>query len=288
MAVPTRKEFEEHLSLIDSLYIEELEDKLFGLPALYPDVSDAISEINTRKKKALNKLTNSAVYLWLNNQHAYSLAMRSLNRGTKFNTVVEEVFEKEVNEVLKELIRLGDEYPPGSRHYHPFRRSRRYYREELARPLIETLLVYFYGGSIESIIQYQKNEGILLLKAKRLFEELDRHFDDPLRLEIERPLWMKSAVLQLTKQKRKTFKRAIDSTLYFLHQPVKRNDIAARERLMVFNLYEGLQHSPYDYLGSKATAIGHFLCLEGIENHISQRGIEKLIQGWKAEAKPLR
>ena len=276
MTVPTKKEFEEYLSLLDGRYTQELEDKLQYLRASYPEVSSAISEINTQRKKVLNKLRSSPVYLWLDNQYPYKLAMRSLNRKVKYITL-EKSFESEVNDVLK-ILKKRDGHEYGRILYS---RRRRYIDLEKSRPIIEALLVYFYGGSIESIIQFQKDEELLPLRVKKVLEELDKHFDNPLRLEVERPAGLE--LFQLSKKTRDTFYTAITRCLHFLHQPIKRNDEASRERLLVFNLYMGLIQPTYD-AASNATAITHLLRLEGIEGHLGQRSIEKLIQKRKPDA----
>ncbi len=195
--------------------------------------------------------------------------------------------ERDIKEVIEKITWREGVDNQGYRRYF---RTRQYSVEELARPMIEALLVYFYGGSIEDIIQYQKNEKLLLLKAKNIVDELSKHFDSPLRLEVEHSQRAKTAFSTLTDKKLKMFNRNIDMSIYRCNlkaKPIKRNDAASRERLLVFNLYMGFKQKTSFGRASKATAITHLLNLEGIESYIGQRSVERLIQKWKAESKEL-
>jgi hypothetical protein len=287
MAVPTKEEFQEYIVLLESLYVHKLEEKLRDLPPSYSEISDAILEINKRRHEASLKLNKTVVGLWLDGQHVYHLGMDSLNRGFNYKSP-DDLLEHQTNEVLTELKSNKDDKPRWLIGKLNCRKNLMAY-SETSKPLIEALLVYYYGGSAESIIQYQKEKKELLQKAKDLMQELQVHFDSPLRLEVK-STYPSFARMSIDRTPHMIYKFAdhVDKIVYACERqgsPIKRNDDTAKERLLVFNLYTALQNTPVFRGSSKSAAINHFLSIEGINNSIGQRGVEKLIQGWRKELK---
>ena len=141
----------------------------------------------------------------------------------------------------------------------------------------------YYFNDIDTYLENQKEQDKIAKKAK---EAIDKYLDviqTPssfnLHDRVNEPLFraLTRASLEI---------EDILEESGFEFKPLQRGGFTARERLLVFNLWKSFQRV-LALSGlkrtSNASSITHLLSLEGIDNPIEKRTIEKLIQGWKRQ-----
>lgn len=319
MTIPSEDEFGESIGLLETLDAIELVEKYWVLPALDTSSSEQVrkrsrmeeliknqapfrkyhweysiyGQFNLEIRRAdieqflrdkedllsekTNKLCETPAFNWLASQPAFRASSKSIFRTPRNgNDDFEQRFERQVSELLS------------SKSIEALQRKVRDIIErkygEFHLTLLSELKSYFYSDHEEYFAALKKRE-VVAKKAKKVIDEL---------VDIETAISELEASSSYISSKQEKIQRLLkrtsleieDMTIIPRKKPVIKSDLTAKERLLVFNLWTSLRSNLRGRARSNfVTAISHLMYLEGIENPIGQRAIEKLIQGWKSKHK---
>ncbi|WP_417499586.1 hypothetical protein [Methylophaga sp.] len=235
--------------------------------------------IQTHDENLINKskkVLKQPAIDWLMSQPAYKAAMKSIS-----GKLVDVGSEKHINNRLNDLLQAKDNRT----------------LESIVLRLLETqigtfeygllskLKIYFYSD-FESYLDALKKREKIARKTKKNLDEL---------LKIEKVLFelqsidtrvdsrffkvgQTNKIKNLLERVSLELEDIANQTVPRL-KPIKKGDLTSKERLLIYNLWITLKQS----FGSKknfVNTISHLMYLEGIDNPIGQRALEKLIQGW--------
>lgn len=289
--------------------------KTFLIKPIPDDVREMVNKVNQVLNRKYKELENLTVHKWLYQQEAFRRAEKaaaaniSLEKRTDLtNKTTENLY---VESFLKAYQGMSfDEYIDSLRKYdykdysdeelkNKFERInsekerfvrfegviKRYItsqRFEWLHHTVSALSIYYFND-IDTYLENQKEQDKIAKKAK---EAIDKYLDviqTPssfnLHDRVNEPLFraLTRASLEI---------EDILEESGFEFKPLQRGGFTARERLLVFNLWKSFQRV-LALSGlkrtSNASSITHLLSLEGIDNPIEKRTIEKLIQGWKRQ-----
>lgn len=328
MSVPSKQDFEDCIKLLSNFNLRELKseftrdigiDDILDINPTYDEVKQYVLRERDLVDKKWEEITSSNLMIWLLEQPSFKRAYRSAFGRIK-DEQPEKVIEQRIDYFLKiynynhnkaDLIKNKHAYRElfsngklidkkadayiearntvASKHnsfISGVKRAMNRARGDFWSDLVTALKIYYYSD-IELFNASTKEKINQALKTKREITKLLMYLSNPSDFYVrdnfeDKKQWKicNRAVLEL--------EDLIDSHGNSF-QPLERSGRTARERLLVFNLWETFQRQ-FAYSKkrtSKATAINHILSLEGIENAIEQRTIEKLIQGWKEKRRNL-
>lgn len=309
MAVPSKEEFDVFIEANDSINAIELHEE--ALEIFQRNDSDNFDfyeesyKIITKKNEIVNskfsRLSSTKVYKWLYAQRPFIVAkeatLKKCSAPTRENSRIKDAkslqraFELGLNEYINLCMKsehysevYGEEYSESLPY--DFKKTLNTLlhvgdRKSWHGGVAIALSAYFYGEPENSIATRSELTETLTKSALKSLAELNAHIAT-LSLGEKVGLNIHCAsgeefVPALNEIKRL---QKLNKTIV---KPIKRHDKTAKERLLIFNLWKGAPSKEGYSLGCKASAITQLLYLEGINNSIEQRAIERLIQGWKKE-----
>lgn len=309
MAIPTREEFDEILELLSNFNGQEMNSNSENIELNFESIRDYYLEILDLIHDKRMVLNQTPVKKWLERQSSYTRGMesafgkemvsRTYEKWRLINTDIaitqanfllnlyrdyseDEFLNSQLmgKEVLKGeyltdegvLVSNVEEYNRSRSdafRYRLFNDSSVLYGRWLNN-FIVALRTYFYGES-DLITRSGEAESLEQLKGLlNAVENLQDHLPHYMEMST---LYIHLSQYQANVAKEIEIKSAVTS-------PIKQNNETVKERALVYELWRAFEKQG---LGSKVTAITHFLTLEGVSNSLDRRTIERNISRWKRE-----
>jgi hypothetical protein len=327
MAVPTEQQFNKCLDLLDRYDLVELAESYWkepdwtgglrlierkregfnegsardrcknllsmGQTTIKPDQNEIkafVTECVALTNKKTDEIYECEAIKWLNSQVGYKMARKSLF-GESYN---KPIYDSElVDRVTSNIINSIDiDAPEEIKQKRLNRRLQRMIEGNhgiFLSSILKAFKIYFYSD-INVYMEKRKQSGGLAEKAKQNIDsliEIETTLEEYQGRKIEENhdnyrviRLLKRASLEL-----EDISKDFDMRLKLIEKGNK----TAKERLLVFNLWSAFRkYFAYEQKSStKATAISHLLYIEDIENPITQRAVEKMIQGWRSKSKKI-
>lgn len=274
-------------SPIRGLYYDYIHYGEFKIRLVREDVESFLNDYYELFTRKYNKIHETPALIWLTSQPAYKAAEKNIfgpphtpkDHAYFFELTLSKLLKCESEKRLESLVRHFIDKTHG-RFYHV---------------LLLHLKNYFYSDFEQYLTALKKRE-IIAKKAKKYIDELVKI--ESLVAELEGT--SKEFHISLKHPTHNKINRLLvragleieDMTLLPRLKPVRKGDATARERLLIFNLWKSFKPFKQSAISSGkrnyVTAISHLMYLDGIDNPIGQRAIEKLIQGWKSRRSDLQ
>lgn len=280
MAIPTKEMFDSFK--IDNQWVVNENwkvEKFSNKELVREEVSIILREWHQQQKLYLNKINEHALVKTLESQPNWKKAEESLfyRRSKKTKQTDNETYqEKLLNDILKK-----DKY---FKYLHHPAWSAAYKLNSLiekdpydfVKGIYGAFYTYFYTDK-------WKNVTYLALESKAIVMQANHALANLIRLEVLNEFNDRNAFIGKNSvgHSINRIKYALDEFLKdedFFYVPIKRNDATLKERGLVYDLSTVFRRK---YKSNKAKAIYSFLMIEGIENNLELRTIERLLSNWK-------
>lgn len=274
MAIPSKEAFENFIEISKWLIPEPISTEIKSfLKPTKEEVYKYVKLLDEKEKEFYAKLENHEVFKWCENQQNFVKAINTLRTGKK-KKVKKFDSQAEINEYV--VNRIYDSYQS---HNSDSYLSNNYFQNlyyvspiiEIQFEFIKCLYSYFYSDRAAQIYQAKAEINRVIEKTISGLDGLIKYSDFH-EFSNAKEIFFTGKVTErfITNIKELNF-----------NFPFDRNDKTLKERVLVYDLNKCIRRK---FRTARPNAIFYLLMVEGIENNIEKRSIERMIAKWRNDS----